>query len=170
LISTVEGLLRGGPASAIGSAPPLEEAAEIPEVGIPEGVPSLDFSSSSLNRSGPAAAGVLAAPPPDLPAVELTDTYVTAPPPAPPELTAPPVSPPDFGGAAPPAAAPMPGEASRCPTSIRRRAAGAASATTREERAAEPRRSPGAVRRRGRRRSSASATRQPVPEDLPLCG
>jgi CheY-like chemotaxis protein len=116
LISTVEGLLRGGPASAVGSAPPLEEAAELPEVGIPEGVPSLDFTSSSLNRSGPAAADVLATPPPDLPAVELTDTYVTAPPPAPPELAAPPVPPPDFGvPAAPPAAAPMPGEGEPLP-------------------------------------------------------
>jgi len=111
LISTVEGLLRGGPASAIGSAAPLEEAAELPEVGVPEGVPSLDFTSSSLNRSGPAAADVLAAAPPDLPVVELTDTYVTAPPPAPPELAAPPVPPPEFGvPTVPPAAAPMPGE------------------------------------------------------------
>ncbi len=82
LIGTVEELLRRGPASAVGSAPPLEEAAEMPDVGIPEGVPSLDFTSSSLNRSGPAAADVLATPPPELPAVELSDTYVTAPPPA----------------------------------------------------------------------------------------
>ena len=113
LISTVEGLLRGGPASAVGTPPPIEEASELPEVGVPEGVPSLDFTSSSLNRSGPAGAGVLA-PPPDLPAVELTDTYVTAPPPAPPELSVPAAPPAGFGvPTAPPAA--MPGEGEPLP-------------------------------------------------------
>jgi CheY-like chemotaxis protein len=109
LIGTVEELLRRGPASAVGAPPPIEEASELPDVGIPEGVPSLDFTASSLSRSGPAAADVLAAPPPDLPAVELSDTYVTAPPPAPPELSTPGATVADLSvPPAPPAAVPLP--------------------------------------------------------------
>jgi len=117
LIGTVDDLLRRGPSSAVGTMAPLEEAAELPEVGIPEGVPSLDFTSSSLNRSGAPGADVLSAPPPDLPVVELTDTFITAPPVAPPELAQslplPPAPdavapPPTVLTAPPPAAEPLP--------------------------------------------------------------
>ena len=89
LISSVEDLLR----RAVGTASP---ASPMSMVGVPEGVPGIDFSSSGLDRK---------APPPPLPVIEpdggieLTasmrrDAYPASAPPPPPELMPVPAQPP----------------------------------------------------------------------------
>ncbi|MGE5236883.1 MAG: response regulator [Acidobacteriota bacterium] len=85
LISTVEDLLRRS--EAVKAIPPAESES-LPELGIPEGVPSLDFTTTGFERMVPAP------PRPELPpdeGIELTSSslgrsFTTPPPPAPPEL------------------------------------------------------------------------------------
>jgi len=89
LIATVDELLAKAPPAA---APPSEE--EILGLGVPEGVPALDFTTTGFDRM---------VPPPEKPpappehGLELTasslQSAVSPPPPAPPELAAPPQEP-----------------------------------------------------------------------------
>ena len=89
LIDQVEELMRR--AQSVAATPPLPEAGAVDSGGIPEGVASLDFSTSGFDKM---VAQVLPPPPIpedgiDLTASSLGDSHPSAPMPAPPELAAP---------------------------------------------------------------------------------